>query len=128
MENAVAAGKKKEWMPFKRRPRKDDALYAGEGELHALIRASGISQKQFCELVGINASTFTKWYGHPLHDWPIRFMRLFAWQQNARIWMEKQGIDPNRFNAALPTEMHKAGRYPRKPGDLVIDDQEESVG
>jgi len=94
--------------------------YAGEGDLHSLLRISGMSRKEFCEVVGIRPSTFRRWYGHPLHPWPVEFLRHYVWLQNALVWVRRHGGDPEALKPVIPEQETPTGRYPRKRGDLKI--------
>lgn len=95
-----------------RRFRDKDRLYAGEGELHELMRQIGMTREQFCELAGIKISTFDHWYGYPMHGWPLALLRSHVWATNMAKFIESKGWDPNQFKAkSLPRTTE--GRYPR---------------
>ena len=95
-------------------------LFAGEGEFHALLRLSGLTEQMFAKIAGITHGAVSKWSGHPLMRWPAHMLRLIIWAQNARAWMEKNSVNADQFNAVLPTKLNQGGRYPRKPGDVEI--------
>lgn len=108
-----------------KRTRNPEVALTGQGEMHQLLAICRLTQRAFCEMVGIRESAFVRWYGFPLHPWPIRFLRLFAWTLAARRWMMDNGVDPEQFNPALPTRKIMTGQFPRKPGDLVLDGFDE---
>ena len=92
------------------------AQYAGEGELHALLRVIGLSSREFCELVGIRESTFTRWYGFPLHPWATEFLRYYGWARAMAQYLRDENIDPEQFKPKIPERVMPTGRYPRKAG------------
>jgi hypothetical protein len=74
--------------------------------------AAGVSKAKFCELVGIDPSVFDRWYGFPLHAWPVEFLRLYGWAQNMARQMQEWGRDPEAYRPQVPPRA-KAGAYPR---------------
>ncbi len=107
--------------PFARKFRltEQEALLAGEGLLHGHLRAARLTHLEFCELVGISPSTFFRWYGFSLAKWPVEFLKPYAQAQNMAKFLAEKGWDPGKFGPQLPRPM-KAGRYPRKSGDLTV--------
>ena len=87
-------------------------IYAGEGELHNLLRQSGLTVGQFCEVCGITVNGFRRWDGHPVTRMPIALLEHFVWAKNMAAFLLERGYDPGKFKAkALP---HAAGgHYPR---------------
>lgn len=104
---------------IRRAMHKHPVLLAGEGELHGLLKIVGLTQKEFCTLAGIAESTFVRWYGWPLHPLPIELLRYYAWTQNMAKFLSSKGWDPEKFRPQLPARA-RAGRYPRKSGDLDL--------
>lgn len=91
--------------------------HAGHGELHDLMQQLGITQRDFCRLSGISERTFVGWYGHPMNDLPINFLRYVAWAQKMAEFLASKGWDPEKFKP-VPLPPMKIGRYPRKDGDV----------
>lgn len=94
---------------------------AGEGDLHPLLRMSGMNQKQFCAMVGVDTSTFQRWYGEPLHPWPVKFLEQYVWLQNALAWVKLNGGDPMALKPVVPGKEAIMKSYPRKKGELKIE-------
>ena len=92
------------------------ALYSGEGELHALLRVVGLDQKEFCERIGVRPQQFSNWYGHPMHPWPVEFLREYGWAKNMAQYLTDHDIDPEQFKPKIPERVMPTGRYPRKAG------------
>jgi hypothetical protein len=105
-----------------------EALRSGEGELHALLGVIGLSPAEFCRMVGIHPSTFYRWYGTPLHQWPVEFLRSYAWATAMAGELRKRGIDPAQFEPRLPGRRMPTGRYPRRKGDLVLERAKQEPG
>jgi hypothetical protein len=100
------------------------ATYAGEGELNQYLRQLGWTQKQFCEYAGIHPSAFTRWRGHPLARWPIHLAELVLRMWNMEAWLKTKNYTEEWINEHFgPIELPPmpTGRYPRKPGQLLID-------
>lgn len=100
--------------------RSTEKLQAAEGEMNGLMLACNLDKAAVCELFGMHRSTFERWCGFPLMEWPCRFLRLYGWALNARAWMTKNGLDPEQFVMAPVTEYKPQGRYPRKASDIEI--------
>lgn len=90
-----------------------EAVYSGEGELHPLLRAVGLNITDFCRLAGIEAETFYRWYGHPLHPWPIELLRQYGWAKAMAEKLRELGVDPDGFKPSIPERKMPTGRYPR---------------
>lgn len=102
--------------PFAKRRRMVDenpAVMAGEGELHPLLRAVGLTREAFCKIAGISTSSFHRWYGHPLHTWAIELIRYYGWAKNMAEYLRKSGVDPEQFKPQVPTRRLTMGHYPR---------------
>ena len=93
------------------------ATYAGEGELHALLRMSGMSEADFSQLAGIHVSVVRRWYGHPLFAWPVELLRHVLWARNMAKALSARGYVPESFKPKLAERQMPTGRYPRKAGD-----------
>lgn len=88
------------------------AQYAGEGELHSLLRESGLTLDEFLSIAGIHRATFDGWYGHPLHHWPIALLEHVVWARNMAAFLSSKGWDPVQFKPkGLPPA--PGGRYAR---------------
>lgn len=94
-------------------------LLSGEGELHGLLKAIGLSEAEFCQLAGIDRSVFYRWYGFPLAEWPRVLLLHYGWAMKMATFLASKGWDPEKFRPE-PPPLTKAGRYPRKDGDLKI--------
>jgi hypothetical protein len=90
-----------------------EALRSGEGELHALLSVIGLTRREFCALVYIEETTFSRWYGFPLHPWAVEFLRYYGWAKNMAKALEARGVDPEQFKPKLPERKMPTGRYPR---------------
>jgi hypothetical protein len=103
--------------PYARRMKmlEGEAQYAGEGELHALLRVIDMKPAEFCAIVGLNISTFNRWYGHPLHPWPVEFLRYYGWARAMAQYLRDENIDPEQFKPKIPERAMPTGRYPRTP-------------
>jgi hypothetical protein len=99
----------------KRRPMltDKDIQYSGEGELHVLLRMSGLSITAFCKLTGLNVRSFHQWEGHPLTKWPIEFLKNYIWAQKMARELDMRGIDANVFKPVIEPVQMPTGRYPR---------------
>jgi hypothetical protein len=87
-------------------------LYAGEGALDNLLRQSGLTVSEYCDLCGITVSSFRRWAGHPLTKMPIALLEHFIWAKNMAAFLIERGYDPGRFRPqALPRA--PGGHYPR---------------
>lgn len=95
-------------------PPSDKVLNAGEGELHGLLKAIGLSEPEFYKLVGIDQSVFHRWYGHPLHSWPIIFLRYYARAQAMGRYLDGEGVDLQQFEAQLPPRLRQK-EWPGRP-------------
>ena len=87
----------------------DEVLLAGEGELHGLLKACGMTVTEFCELAGIQPSTFYRWYGNPLYQWPTVLLFHIAWARNMGKCLLSRGFDPAYFHPQMPPAT-KSGR------------------
>lgn len=108
----------------KRKAVTQDGLYAGEGELHPLLRVVGLTQKEFCAMAGMDERRFQRWYGHPLYSWPVELLRYYGWAQNMAKLLKEKGYDPDSLKPKIPERPRKEGRYPRKAGQLTIKSSE----
>lgn len=95
-------------------------VYAGEGPLHAGLRALNLSLAQFAEIAGISYSVAKDWCGHPLLSWPLRMLDYYGRMRAMEDYLRARGVDLEQFKTKVPTELLKAGRYPRKKGDLDL--------
>lgn len=95
-----------------------EQLLAGEGELHGLLKACGLSVAEFCELAGIQRSTFYRWYGEPLYRWPVVLLFNVAWARNMAKHLAMKGFDPACFHPQMPPSTKAGHRF--GPADLVI--------
>jgi hypothetical protein len=89
-------------------------LLAGEGELHGLLKTIGMKPAEFCKLIGIDRTVFLRWYGHPLHPWPIEFLRYYGRAQAMGRYLEAQGVDLEQFEPKLPRRS-LGPQFPRGP-------------
>lgn len=91
-----------------------EAHYAAEGEFAQLLRMAGMTHAQFGAISGIRPEQVSRWYGHPLHGWPIELLRNYLWAHKMAKALSDRGIDPEQFKPALPDRVMPTGRYPRK--------------
>ena len=91
------------------------AVHAGEGELHALLAALGMTPAEFCRFFDVPPRTFHSWRGHPLHDWPLHLLRWYARARAMAPYLEQRGYDFRLFEAKLVTAQMPTGRYARTP-------------
>lgn len=107
--------------PLARVQEKDTtALRAGEGDLHGYLRQFDMSLRTFSDLTGISYSVCRAWAGHPLHRWPIEFLRMYGWATAMAKKLKDMGIDPAQFEPKLEGRRIRTGQYPRRKGDLVL--------
>lgn len=99
---------------------REQLVYSGEGPLHTLMRMMNLTTAEFCEIADIHHAVYYKWYGHPLHGWPVRFLDLLYRVRAMEAYLRDQGVAPERFKPVLPVDLHKNGRYPRKKGQLDV--------
>ena len=90
--------------------------YIGEGEFDLLMRAVGLNPIDFVRLTGIRRDLFTSWYGHPMHPWPLEFLRYYGWSMNMAKRLRELGVDPEKLKPLTPSLLSKKGHYPRKAG------------
>lgn len=100
---------------FKRKPAIGN-IYSGESDFEAMLRVVGMSNTDFIRRTGIREDLFYKWYGNPMHPWPVEFLRLYGYAKAMEKHLMENGVDCTRFQPKLPTTLLKHGRYPRKAG------------
>jgi hypothetical protein len=104
-------------MPMKQFKRK----HAGEGDLHELLREAGLSYKDFCAMIPIDQAIFHRWYGHPLHPWPVRLLEQFIWARNMAAKLKELGIDPEQFKKkGLPPTLGFGRAMNKEQGEAMI--------
>lgn len=97
---------------FKRKPRIGN-IYSGEGDFHAMLRVVGMRPADFIRLTGIRQDLFFNWYGHPMHPWPVEFLRMYGYAKNMEEYLQRHGVDTEKFKPKLPRLLAPQGRYPR---------------
>lgn len=98
-----------------------DALYAGEGPLHGLMKKLGMTPKDYQLQFGVSNNTFKSWKGWPLYDWPIRLLEWYGYAKACEAKLKELGVDPTSLWPRPEDRIHTQGRYPRKKGQLVVD-------
>lgn len=88
--------------------------YAGEGELHSLLREAGLKPAQFCALAGISERSFNRWEGHPIAMWPIQLLYFLVWSKRMAEFLTARGWNPDDYRPKGVT-LAPGGRYPRTP-------------
>lgn len=85
-------------------------LAAGEGELHGLLKQAGMSERDFFELARIERTAFLRWYGHPLHEWPLVLLRAHVEVLAMRKWFAEHGVDTEQFKPKTLPPMPPANK------------------
>ena len=87
-------------------------VLSGEGRFHELLRLAGLNERSFAEFAGITVSSVRRWYGFPLHGWPIALLEMYVHNQTMARFLVNRGWDPERFKAS-PLPRATQGQYPR---------------
>lgn len=95
-------------------------VYAGEGPLHVMMRETGVTPVQFCEIAGISHTVFHKWCSWPLLDWPLRCLRYYLRMRAMEDYLRQRGVNLDQFEPNTSVTRHRQGRYPRKKGQVDV--------
>lgn len=94
---------------------------AGEGALHAHLRAAGISAAEFCRIADIAPPTFSGWFGHCMYGWPVALLKLWGHNRNMAAKLRELNFDPRQFELKLDETPNRSGRYAKAAGQLVYE-------
>lgn len=87
--------------------------HAGEGDLHGLLRELGMTPQQFCDSIPIDPGIFSRFYGFPMHPWPLRLLEYMIWANNMSAFLREKGYDPEKFKAKRDLPLTPGNRSPR---------------